>query len=750
MAIDSRTHERARGIRPRCRQRRWSSPIGSALLGIGILVAAGCGGGPERSVIHDLAAELPHATVRVPTGRIDLEDASSVPAMVGRWLPAAAGEAREATWSLGATAVLDTFILADGDLDLVLRCGAGDASSEGSAMRVELNGTEIGTVTLSRGIEEHRLTVAAEVVRSGRNRLRFEVVGGGDGTRLRWEEIVLGDGTAPTAERPETTTDAAMRLPAGVRVDYYLVLPAASEVAFAELRGPGPGRRAVEVRWSPALGDGGEVVTTVRTGADRRVRLGNSDLQIGRLSLRATGSGPVEIAGAVVEAPGAADAPDAAPTAAASRQAPTTRPNIVIYLIDALRSDHLGCYGYERDTSPNIDAFTEQAILFTDSQAQSSWTRSSVATVLTGLLPQQHGAVDRKDVLADEALTLAERLQAAGYRTAAITSNGNVAEPFGFAQGFDHFEYLRNPRPGEKIARSTDVHAAVVEWLDGAAADEPFFLYIHTVDPHAPYEPPEPFRSELASGVTDRDLGSIESVQRLAKDRSMVTPEIVADMVDLYDGEIAANDASFGRLADELKVRGLYDDALVVVMSDHGEEFFDHGGWTHGKTLHAEVLDVPLIVKMPGAAAGARAGGIVDHVDLMPTLLQVAGLKASAELPGTSLLSRLERRGFTDHHEHAVAHLQLGAAAGVSYADAQWKVIVPVVAGVRGYPEVYDRAADPAEEHDLGLGRPILGEYLAALIERIEAGARFRLEAGTVTDAEEAQVEDQLRALGYL
>jgi arylsulfatase A-like enzyme len=256
-----------------------------------------------------------------------------------------------------------------------------------------------------------------------------------------------------------------------------------------------------------------------------------------------------------------------------------------------------------------------------------------VASIFTGLEPEVHGAGGRLDRLGGGMPTLAERMAGSGWQTAAVVANPNASAAFGLDRGFGEFVLM----PPER-RESADVHAEVVHWLDRRDASVPFLLYVHTVDPHLPYDPPASYRERFAAGVDRRDLGSTENVGTLLA-RSLVDEgRWAAGLLELYDAEVAANDHAFGELLDELERRGLDANTVVIFLSDHGEEFFDHGGWIHGRTLYREVLQVPLVIRLAGQREGRRETAPACHIDLMPTILELAGLAPDPGLRGRSLL----------------------------------------------------------------------------------------------------------------
>jgi arylsulfatase A-like enzyme len=541
-------------------------------------------------------------------------------------------------------------------------------------------------------------------------------------------------------------------VPLGVRVEYEFKLPPGSVLMSRDTRNFGNAAGRLEVAWTPRGGSERLLTGDLSAAPGRFACFDNRADESGRLVISAVAGGedpdpragfrifhPKVVAGIECE-----DGP-----AVAGDRASQERPNIVVYLIDALRADRVGCYGYDRDTTPRIDEFASSALVFSGAQAQTSWTRTAVASIFTGLLPQQHGAIDKKDALPESATTIAELLTGAGYESAAVVANGNISQIYGFAQGFSYYKFLQEVVVGEHVVRSEDVNAAVFSWLDEARGSQPFFLYVHTVDPHLPYAPPRSFRETFAPGVDDPSIGSVEAVNKIAADRSKVTPRLVEQLSNLYDGEIAANDATFGELMDGLEQRGLTENTVIVVLSDHGEEFFDHKGWTHGNTLHAEMLDVPLIIRVPGIPP-QTIPEIVQHVDVFSTLVDLAGLDVPPGVFGRSARPLWTGDAAVEWTDRGLSHLQIKDRFGEAWADPRWKVLTRRFGGGELQTFLYDRREDPTEKHDLSAERPELVEELLERYREAVAGAGEGLDGVTVTDDREAEIEAQLRALGYL
>jgi arylsulfatase A-like enzyme len=334
-------------------------------------------------------------------------------------------------------------------------------------------------------------------------------------------------------------------------------------------------------------------------------------------------------------------------------------PLVVVYLVDTLRADHTTSYGYPRATTPELARFAEDGVVFEQAISHASWTKPSVASLFTSLLPGRHRAVQLRDQLDGGHVTLAEMLEAKGYATGAAIANSVIyGHGTNFEQGFDVYSGLHGEgdRPS-KLVEAAGVVDAALRFVD-ARRGFPTFLYVHTMDPHVPYAPPAPF---------DRMFEPHPTPQNPAVDprTDYKEPKDRERMVAQYDGDIAYGDREFGRFLQELKTRGLYDRALIVFLADHGEEFLEHGQFLHGKSVFDELVHVPLIIKFPSARdAGKRVKQQVQLVDVLPTVLQsqdlpvpepphIAGRPLQRVVAGGAAeppaVSEISHRGFVAH-----------------------------------------------------------------------------------------------------
>ncbi len=327
---------------------------------------------------------------------------------------------------------------------------------------------------------------------------------------------------------------------------------------------------------------------------------------------------------------------------------PRERGPVILFLIDTLRADHLGCYGYERNTSPHLDALAQEGILFEQCLAQSTWTKPATASILTGVYPSSHGATYFESVLDTSVNTIAEILKENGYATAAFVANGFIFDKsVGFDRGFDSFEAfqgVKDPETGEKIghARAEDLVTSALDWVSKRSTDD-FLLYVHVVDPHSPYGAPEPFTTRFSETEYTGNITGQFGSNRIEPGVDSLSAADWQHLRDLYDGEIAYTDSQFDRLLSGLKSEGLLEKSNIVVVSDHGEEFYDHQGIGHPPTMFQEVVRVPLMVRLPfldEIFRGRTSDLLCRQIDVLPTILDAVGIANPPGLQGISLLPR--------------------------------------------------------------------------------------------------------------
>ncbi len=418
------------------------------------------------------------------------------------------------------------------------------------------------------------------------------------------------------------------------------------------------------------------------------------------------------------------------------------RPNIILILLDTTRADHLSCYGYERETTPGLDSLAEAGTRFERVMSGSPWTLPSMATIFTGLTERSHKARLSDGVFygVDPGLPfMPELLARSGYETAAFFNVIYMSEHFGFHRGFEHFDC----RGLEEVTQSRcagETVDAFLAWLaTREGEDAPFFAAVHFFDPHATYDPPSPFDTLYAdpdySGRFGRDWGVMADMYEANSGAVVVDSAGARNLVNLYDGELAYTDAEIGRLLGGLRASGYGASTLVIVIGDHGEEFGEHGKYTHGHSLHAELLDVPLIISGCGVPSRQVVEGLVGTIDVAPTILAAADVQVPEMMPGRSLLLP----GPDPERILAASGLGGGENREACVRQADRKVIWN---SDTGEAVMFDQASDPGENAPLPPDDTLLQEvlyYWATPPDGQPAAVPWS-----------SAVTDQLRDLGYI
>jgi arylsulfatase A-like enzyme len=383
------------------------------------------------------------------------------------------------------------------------------------------------------------------------------------------------------------------------------------------------------------------------------------------------------------------------------------RINVLLIGVDTLRPDHLGCYGYGRNTSPNIDRLAGGGVLFEHVVSQCPWTLPSFATVLTSLYPSQHGAGINMGKMRTSFPTLAEILGERGYAAGAIINVSVLRPEFGVDRGFDYYD---TTEPGAKRL-APEVTEEALEWIAGNK-DGPFFLFVHYFDPHLSYAAPAPYDTLFDSDYRGRigntfDQEAYEVLAPVLFDED--DPQMEADwghIEALYDGEIAYTDEAVGSLLEGLADMGLTQKTLIVFLSDHGEEFFEHKGYGHGHTLYQEVINVPLIFSLPGILPqGVRAARQVRLVDVTPSVLDLLGIDTEAGFEGVSLKSLLTGEGESGERATSLFPPEAAFSEGLRRGGERkgvtaypWKLVYHVPTGSE---MLFNLRDDPAETQNV-------------------------------------------------
>jgi len=448
--------------------------------------------------------------------------------------------------------------------------------------------------------------------------------------------------------------DWRARIPAGARLRLALAVRPAN--AGVRIRLKAEGRVLLDEAWGP----------TETVWRDRNVDLAGFAGRGVRFELTAQG-GPASVFLGTPTLLAPPDGPD--------------RPNVILYVVDCLRADHVGAYGYPRPTTPEIDRLARDGVVFESVDACATWTKPSVSCLFTAAWPWVHGARTVDAVLDERLPTLAERFRAQGWTTAAWVANPFVASAtFGLTRGFERaFQTIELPPRGninDLPADAANITRPVVDWLV-ANRDRRFFLYLHSLDLHEGYR--------RRPGFAQRFL----SPERLGEARQL----------DLYDNELAYNDHEIGRLLTTLARLGLYDRTLVAITADHGEEFGKHGVLRHGHSLYQAGLHVPLILKLPGSAhRGTRVAGLASNIDIAPTLLELAGLAAPEDSAGRSLVPALSN-GAWQGRDLVLAEQVSSREIFYAARGPRYKLIRQLIPRTGEW--LFDLRADPGEMHSL-------------------------------------------------
>ena len=392
--------------------------------------------------------------------------------------------------------------------------------------------------------------------------------------------------------------------------------------------------------------------------------------------------------------------------------------NVLLITLDTTRADRLGAYGYAQARTPAMDALAAEGVRFARAQSPVPLTLPAHASIMTGAYPTFHGLRNNGSYfLPPQAETLAEILKSRGYRTAAFVSSFILDSRFGLDQGFDIYSDRMETGGGMKDLQSerpaAEVFADFEAWLTAAGGGAPFFCWLHFYDPHLPYSPPEPFKSDAA--------------------------------LPPYDGEIANVDLNVGRVFERLRSLGLYDNTLVIVAGDHGEAFGEHGESGHGIFCYQETLAVPLLMRVPGKRPkSAVVDDMVDLVDILPTTLAAVGAQAPPYVQGISLLPLISGKRGPErefYFESLYAQEDMGGAPLTGLLSGGWKYIDLPRA------ECYDLEADPGEKDNrLSAEAAPAGRLKARLREWLDQSLRQNIDtARTMSDEERRRLE----SLGY-
>jgi arylsulfatase A-like enzyme len=447
--------------------------------------------------------------------------------------------------------------------------------------------------------------------------------------------------------------------------------------------------------------------------------------------------------------------------AAADVRPPTAPPNVIVIVVDTLRADRLGAYGDPQGLTPFLDRLARRGTVFANAYAASSWTCPSIASLFTSRSVSHHGVVSFQSRLADDEITFAEQLAAAGYVGGGFSANLRLTMENGFAQGFAHWRVFTADPEIDAKPRGRELRYDALGWVSRTLAAEPthpLLLYLQYMEPHSPYRPTSVYRRRvgLPAVAAERETVANQKVVAVGAGRKGLLADEVELLQRLYDGEVAAVDDEIAALMGQLESAGALRNAVIVITADHGEEFGEHGEFLHGVTLYEPSIRVPLIVAGTGIAAGRTVTENVSLLDVAPTVVALAGLTPSPRFEGRSLVPLLRPAapsvpsGAAPPRSGAVA-TELAPTGGALDVRRHARALVDgtdkLVVAKGGDQELYDLSADPGEttpRSAIASARAaVLADRLAAMI-----GAPPQAASAAAIPLDQA-TKERLRALGY-
>ncbi|MCP3960466.1 MAG: sulfatase [bacterium] len=655
-------------------------------------------------------------------------------------------------WGVGERTEFRFFLRRSAASELALTCRAArHPDGRSQTVTATVNGRKIGTFEAGRKWREKRLEIPAGVLRTGDNRLSlgyaFHLGGDERDPRplaLAIERVGLlepGRSMEPAGKGLEVDKEGDA-LSLGRTGTFLVPVRVPGEARALELSVRTRGRGASFGAGVLSL-DGGE--EDVPPPADGRLRIdleayhGREVFLLFDADLPAGGRIELRFPRLMADGPGDAGV---APTSDGSR------PDVVMIVLDAARPDHFGVYGYHRDTTPVIDRLAAESLAFRNVVSECSYTACSMPNLLAGLSFWQHGLVLQGQRLGDEVQTLAEMLSELGYLTLGFTGNPNSSRMTGSDQGFDEFHEIWRVASGRDRTHPGFLTERVIERLERDLDERPVFLMTHYVPPHEPYDPDPRFDLFGDPAYAGPVTGEQSFVGAVFAHEIELDAADLAELVALYDGNLRMADHAVGRLIEALQRLGRWRDTLLVLTSDHGEAFAEHGHLGHNSTIHEEMLRVPLILRLP---RGERVDTDLDRLaslgDLVPTILGRLGQPVPPPTRGADLLAPAPAP-ISDRLVFLRSAEEGGTIFGVR--TPRWKLMAwAPVARRGGWIRLFDLMQDAAESRDLAAEHRLLQAALAQRLERVLRGRPDPVAGGREAEISKEE-EDMLRSLGYL
>jgi len=434
--------------------------------------------------------------------------------------------------------------------------------------------------------------------------------------------------------------------------------------------------------------------------------------------------------------------------------------------VDSLRADFVSAYDNRTASTPHMDRLADDGLVFTQVISPAPWTLPSFSSIMTGLLPEVHMTKGKSSKLPDNLPTLAGYMRDNGYYTGAIVFNPYLKLSHGMSQGFLHFDVypktvLGNsfgarllkrlfPRRFQQNITTSDLTDAAIDWLKSNQGKD-YFLWVHYLDPHMPYAPPDEFLPQGKAPATigakfDRSSGDIRG--------GFFTPSLSERewIRKLYDGEVRYVDKSVGRLLDALKQMNVYDDSLIILTADHGEEFWEHGSFEHGHTLYNELLRVPLIIKLPLSSSKGRINNMVQTHSVMPTVLDICGITYDREHLSAASLAPLWKGRPGAYDERPIV------SSGLLYYEDREALIFNGLKYINylvtNHEELYDLNRDPQEQINIANANPGLIDKARDIMKKYHAGSKqlrdhYHIERSTEIKLDQKTLRE-LKSLGYV
>ena len=782
--------------------------IGS-VLGFGVFTAllfGGCEQGDpspppaaqalSRPVKLDLTADLAEAWVGYGNAAYILDQKLEDQFSQGWYAVQGKGQGERSVWSRGERSVIEITVLDPKErvLEIDLEPAPGEEALPHQSLRLFWNNHELGRFNLKWERQTLRIELPAEVQRAGLNRLTFSplfwISPLASRSALDPRPVAFqlhgvrfsGKGTEETESSTWSKVTAEgerIEQPVNSMIAWHYTLPENPKLHVRIAWDLPSESKSLLWRWVVQDSAGGERVLAQRSLSG----IGKESLTLDLSSYAGKMVAVESLFSSTSESDAGAmitlDAPfiDGIRSSSAPPPTPQHPYNVLIVLFDTLRPDHLEPYGSTSVRTPALKDFASTGFTFEQAHANASWTRPSIASLWTGLHPSAHRLAGQGNVLSASVPYLPEILSKNGYHTVSVSNNAYFSPDFGFDRGYSKlFPYYESRQSVLKESPSPEEQATKV-WEQFLAPSFknpeglPVFALLHEIDPHSPYEAPasftEPYLFDYSGNIDGWRHNLFEHLRinkAINNYGDWLTPADKKQMRALYKGEVSFVDAYFGALLRHLEQSGLRENTLVVFLSDHGEQLFDHGAWGHGLSVHQEELQIPLIFSLPGVVPESKSSSaLVQGVDVLPTLLGLLGIPEPEGIAGHSLLPiifgssetletqtpiyawsniRMLKKGAFDFNSEKQASVRQG----------RWKLARTTRTRGSSYHSyrLFDLESDPEEEVDLWFRKPVVGHTLRQSLE-----TKIRRDSTLLAPAPQAkpldkEVEENLRALGYV